>query len=55
MFDPKLIDWVWRNTERALNVHKWAANVSDHVEECINNNDEKMANTLINEYNLEVV
>lgn len=55
MFDPKLIDWVWRNTERALNLHKWAANVSDYVEECINNNDEKMANALINEYNLEVV
>lgn len=54
MFDKKLIDWVWRNTERALSNLK-AGTMSDHVEECINNNDEKIARALINEFNLEVV
>ena len=54
VFDPKLIDWVWRNTERALNNLK-AAKMVDLVEECINKNDEKLAYSIINEFNLEVI
>lgn len=52
--DAKLIDWVWRNCERALG-NLGAAAQASHVEECINNNDAKLAQALINEYNLEVV
>lgn len=54
IFKPELIDWVWRNTERALANLNQAATTS-YVEECINNNDVKMAQALCNEYNLEVI
>ena len=54
IFKPELIDWVWRNCERALG-NLGAAAQASHVEECINNNDAKLAQALINEYNLEVI
>jgi len=54
VFDSKLIDWVWRNTERALNNLKMGE-ASDLIEECINNNDQTLAQALVNEYNLEVL
>ena len=54
VLDDKLIKWVWRNTERALaclDLHEKVPEVQD----CINNNDTKLAWAIINEYNLEVV
>jgi len=54
MFDDKLVDWVWRNCERALNNLK-QADTTEYVEECINKNDVNMARALINEYHLEVI
>lgn len=51
IFDPKLIAWVWRNTERALNNL-----IEDEMAEiCINKNDKKLAEALVNQYNLEVI
>ena len=54
IFSPKLIDWVWRNTERALN-NLEVASTCQHVEECINTNDVKLAAAICNEYHLEVI
>jgi DNA-binding GntR family transcriptional regulator len=54
VFDDKLIRWVWRNTERALA----AGDVSNEMErilQAVNNGDKKVAQDLINDYNLEVV
>lgn len=54
VFDEKLIRWVWRNTERALQ----AGDVSHEMKrilEAVNNNNKKVAQELINDYNLEVV
>ena len=54
VFDKKLIEWVWRNTERALA----AGDVSHEMErilEAVNNGNKKVAQDLINDYNLEVV
>ena len=54
VFDDQLIRWVWRNTERALQ----AGDVSHEMERilaAVNNGDKKIAQDLINDYNLEVV
>jgi hypothetical protein len=54
VFDEKLIRWVWHNTERALQ----AGDVSHEMKrilEAVNNNNKKVAQELINDYNLEVV
>jgi len=54
VFEPKLIDWVWRNTERALNnLHD--DGMGEIIRECIDNNDEKLAQALVNDFHLEVV
>lgn len=54
IFDPKLIAWVWRNTERALN-NLGAYKLTNHIQECIDKNDKKLALALCNEFNLEVL
>ena len=54
IFNEQLIDWVWRNTERALN-NLDVASTCQHVEECINTNDVKLAAAICNEYHLEVI
>ena len=54
VFDEKLIRWVWNNTQRALE----AGDVSfemDRILEAVNNNNKKVAQDLVNEYQLEVV
>jgi hypothetical protein len=56
IFDEKLIRWVWRNTQRALD---WNIDDVKKYEElvphAINNNDKAVAESLIQELNLEVV
>lgn len=61
IFKPRLIDWVWRNTERALDevaetngYMDWSF-VADDVQHCINNGDKKLAEQLVKEFELEVV
>lgn len=54
MFEPRLIDWVWRNCERALN-NLNVADESEMIRECIAKDDKKLAESLVNEYNLEVI
>jgi hypothetical protein len=58
IFDEKLIRWVWRATDRALNTNidfNNAQKLGAAVQECINSNDKAMAEAIIKEFNLEVV
>lgn len=55
VFTPQLIDWVWRNTERALNSLNTGKDMQEHIEECINKNDVAVARAICNEFNLEVL
>jgi hypothetical protein len=47
--------WVWDATERALNNLKIHHGVEDIVQECINTNNKAVAESLVNEFNLELV
>lgn len=51
----KLVRWVWRNTERALNSNVDVNDLELWIDEAVNKNDKNMAKALINEFNLEVV
>lgn len=55
IFDDELIKWVWRNTERALNEPIDVERIYDRMIEAINNNNKKVAEELVKEYNLEVI
>jgi hypothetical protein len=69
IFEQKLIEWVWRNTERALtkpqdfnyNMATFPGPDSDNctlgqlVQDCINQNDKKMAEALVSDFGLEVI
>jgi hypothetical protein len=56
IFDPKLIEWAWRNTERALNdTAYFDDNLASAVQSCINNNDKGLAKSLCDTFDLEVV
>jgi Phage phiEco32-like COOH.NH2 ligase-type 2 len=54
VFDDKLIRWVWRNTERAMAIGD-VSHEMDRILEAVNNGNKKVAEDLINDYNLEVV
>lgn len=63
IFDKKLIGWVWDQSERAL--QEGFAMTEDGqlvqhlkmfpIQECIDNNDKKLAEKLVKEFNLSVV
>lgn len=55
IFSPVLIDWVWRNTERALDNIKISDKVSKLVRKCINEDDQQLARQLVHDYKLEVI
>lgn len=57
VFDDKYIKWVWDNTERALGSinHLPFDDLSEVVQECINNSDVSLAQQLVDEFSLEVV
>jgi hypothetical protein len=63
IFDPKLIGWVWDQTERALTeafAETPDGKLAQHLEmfpirECIDNNDKKLAEKLVKEFNLSVL
>ena len=57
IFDDALIQWVWRNTARALdNVEVLNfPELSDVVQKCINTNDKGLAAALVREFSLEVL
>ncbi len=56
IFDDVLIEWVWRNTERALDSVRKRIRYNDIggvIVSCINNNDKPLAKQLIKEYQLD--
>lgn len=58
IFNPKLTEWVWDNTERALVAVKAGMDIDSEREvilDAINNNNTKAADHLINKYNLSLV
>jgi len=58
IFDEKTIRWAWRNTERALALVKDKFPVDEHADaiiEAVKNNNKKLANDLVNYFELEVV
>jgi Phage phiEco32-like COOH.NH2 ligase-type 2 len=57
IFDDKLIDWVFRNTARAeATAGTWDVSVyGDSILEAINNNNKQVAQSLVSEFNLEVI
>jgi len=59
IFDDKLIEWVWNNTNRAVSAaeSRLAIGKEDEYDiiKAINNNDKAIAEKLIKKFNLEVV
>ena len=59
IFNPKLIEWAWNNTERAISAAEEQLAVSDEdnalIVEAINTNNKQMAEHLIKKFNLEVL
>lgn len=55
IMDEKFIRWAWRNTERALNATYPVDELEDYIDIAVNQNDKKMAESLVNEFNLDVV
>jgi hypothetical protein len=56
IFDDKLIEWVWRNTQRALDAGDLPIDdIGGVVQECINTNNAELAKQLIAQFQLEVV
>lgn len=56
IFDDKLIEWVWRNTERVLgNMEIKFEDYGDQIQQCINKNDKSLAEELVKVFNLEVI
>lgn len=58
IFDDKLIQWVWRNTERALKSVRSGQRFDryeDEIVSCIDKNNKKLAEQLVKEFELEVL
>lgn len=55
IFEERLCQWVWDNTARALdNLDKFEEH-GELIQQCINTGDKAIAQTLVNDFNLEVV
>jgi hypothetical protein len=54
IFEPELIRWVWRNTERAL-VMGDVSGEEKRILDAVNNNNVAAAKKLIKKFDLEVV
>jgi len=55
IFEPKLIEWVWRATQRAMENIGVAETVKDRILQAINKNDKMVAESLVKDFNLELV
>lgn len=55
IFDEKLIRWVWRNAERAVNSDEDVLAEQERILDAINNNNKQVAQQLVDQYQLEVV
>jgi hypothetical protein len=61
IFKPKLIEWVWDNAERAVNLAakfeeaKKLIEDKDGIQQCINTGDKALAEQLCKKFDLEVV
>lgn len=55
IFEKKLCEWVFRNTEEALAHTDWVDEFGEQIQQAINNNDKVMAQQLVDALSLEVV
>jgi hypothetical protein len=55
IFNDKLIQWVWDNTERALASTIDVDSLQEQILDAINNNNKEVAKQLVLTYNLEVI
>ena len=61
IFKKKHIEWVWRNTERALKFVETGFDIKEvnflgnEIRQAINKNDKKLAEQLVYQFNLEIV
>lgn len=58
IFEDKYIDWVWRNTGRALDFvdsKQKLTGFKTGIIRCINENDKKLAESLVKQFDLEIV
>lgn len=59
IFQDKTIEWVWKATERAVAAaesrHVLDDAMATNIQEAINNNNKKLAESLVNHYQLEMV
>lgn len=55
IFEQRLCEWVWRNTELALSQLGLANDFGERIQGSINNNDKAMALELVQEFGLEVL
>lgn len=62
IFDEKLIRWVWKNTEKVVQELKYGNDyfpdllhmLGEDIQQCINNNDVKLAKKLVKELAIDV-
>lgn len=55
IFTPELREWVWRNTERALQNLGVAESVNKEIQYAIDGNDKDVAKQLVEQFNLETL
>jgi hypothetical protein len=58
IFDDRLIEWVWRNTERAISAVEAQFpfdEYRDSIVNTINNNDKRLAQEMVSKFGLEVI
>lgn len=55
IFEPERIEWVWRNMQRAVEHNTSLDDMADTIQHCINTNDKALAQSFVNEFNLEVL
>lgn len=53
VFDEKLVDWVWKAVDQALNTNiKFPKRAGDNIDYCINTGDKKLAEKLVSTYGI---
>jgi len=55
IFEDRLIEWVWNNTQRALDSDIDVSVYADQILAAINNNDKEIAKSLVDQFSLEVI
>ncbi len=55
IFEDRLIQWVWNNTEKALASDVDVSALAEDILEAINNNNKEVAKSLVDKFQLEVI